>query len=78
MKIMEEFMNVEMADMHIVYCEVHCDGRAASRLHAEWYPNRVYLTVYCLRASIVNFVNIEHSAETDMMLVAPKRHIHQL
>lgn len=37
---MEEFTNAEMADMHIVYGEVHCNGRAACRLYAERYPNR--------------------------------------
>lgn len=37
---MEQFTNTEMADMHIVYGEVHCNGRAAARLYAERYPNR--------------------------------------
>ena len=37
---MEEFTNADMADMHIVYGKVHCNGRAASLLYAERYPNR--------------------------------------
>lgn len=69
-KIMEEFTNEEMARMHIVYGEVHCNGRAASRLYAERYLNR-RVPNYRM------FANMEHSAETGMMQVVHERHVHQ-
>lgn len=36
---MQRFTNAEMADMHLVYGAVDCNGRAAARLYNEWYSN---------------------------------------
>lgn len=37
---MDEYSNVELADMHLVYGAADCNGRTALRLYQERFPNR--------------------------------------
>ena len=37
---MEDYTNIELADIHMGFSDVHCSGKAASWLYTEWYLNR--------------------------------------